>query len=105
MSRKAARLKALQSQKRLLIAESELNRAQLLYEWRTMAAEAHALATRAKTISAMASVAGLLLAGLSSFRRKKSTAGAEKPSWAQTMLKGAGVVSSLWSVFGSRPKS
>ena len=105
MSGKPSRLKALESRKQLLIAESELNRAELMQEWQTMAGEVRALARQAKTISAMASVAGLLVAGVSSFRHKKSAANADKPSWVQTLLKSAGVVSAVWSAFRSRPKS
>ena len=47
----------LQSRKKLLLAESELNRAQLVQEWRTLADEVHALTTQAKTIGAIASAA------------------------------------------------
>jgi HPt (histidine-containing phosphotransfer) domain-containing protein len=45
----------LESRKQLLIAESELNRAQLVQEWQTMADEVHALADQARTISSIAS--------------------------------------------------
>jgi hypothetical protein len=102
MSGKPSRLKALESRKQLLIAESELNRAQMTHEWRMMAVEFHALARKAKTFSVMASAAGLLVAALSLFRNKKSAATTEKPSWWQTLLKGVGVVGSLWSVFRSQ---
>ena len=102
MSGKHPRLKALESRKQLLIAESELNRAQLMLEWQTMAGEVHALARQAKTFTVMASAAGLLVAALSSFRHKKSAATTEKSSWWQTLLKGLGVVGSLWSVFRSQ---
>lgn len=102
MSGKNSRLKALESRKHLLIAESELNRAQLIYEWQTMTGEVRALARQAKTLSVVASAAGLLVAGLSSFGRQKSGPAAEKPGWWQTLLKYSGVVRSIWSVFRSQ---
>jgi len=88
----------LKARKQILIAESELNRAQLVQDWRTMADEVHALADEARTIRSMASAAGSLVAGLAALRRKKSVP-AEKRAWWQTILKGAGEISTLWSAF------
>ena len=45
--------------------------------------------------------AASLVAGLASCRRKASAPAAEKPSWLQTILKGAGLVSTFWSEFRS----
>ena len=45
----------LESRKQLLIAESELNRAQLVQEWQMMAGEVHSLTSQARTISSIAS--------------------------------------------------
>jgi len=91
----------------LLIAESELNRAQLVQEWRMMTDEVHSLTNQARTISSLASSAASLVVGLASFRRKKSAAAAEKRSWWQTIFKGAGLFSSLYQAFcppGCDPK-
>ncbi len=88
----------LKTRKQILIAESELNRAHLVQDWRMMAGEAHALADEARTIRSMATAAGSLVAGLAALRRKKS-APVEKPAWWQSLLKGAGQISTLWSAF------
>jgi hypothetical protein len=40
---------------------------------------------------------------LAFFRRQKSAPTAEKPSWLQTLLKGAGLFSTLWQSF--RPQN
>ncbi len=88
----------LATRKQMLIAESELNRAHLVQDWQTMAGEVHALADEVQTLRSMASAAGSLVAGLAALRRKKS-APAEKPAWWQTLLKGAGQISTLWSAF------
>jgi hypothetical protein len=90
----------LASRKRLLIAESELNRAQLVQELQTISAKAHSLANQARTISSLASAAATLIAGLASFRRKKESAPVmEKPSWLQAILKGAQLAASFWPKF------
>ena len=90
--------------KQLLIAESEFNRAQLVRDWETVSDDVHALTRRAKTISSLASAVTVLIAGLTSSRREKS-ADASKPSWMQTILKGAGLIGAFWSEFRARPKS
>jgi hypothetical protein len=95
----------LESRKQLLIAESELNRAQLVQEWQTITDGVRSVADRASTISSLASAAASLIAGLASFRRARSAPGDERPSWWQTLLKGAPLAGSLWSKFRPRPKS
>ena len=95
-------LNPLESRKQLLIAESELNRAQLVQEWQAMADGVRLVADRAGIISSVASVAASLIAGLAPFRRKKFAPAAEKPSWLQTLLKGAGLISTVWQAFRSQ---
>ncbi len=92
-------MNSLDSQKKILVAESELNRAQLVQEWRTMVHEGHALADQARTVTSLVSAATSLAAGLMSLRRRKSAVAAEKPPWWQTILKVAQVAGSLWSEF------
>ena len=93
-------MKPLESRKQLLIAESELNRAQLVQEWRTVRGEVHALTEQARTVRSIASAVAALVAGISNCRRPAAAPSAsEKPSWWQTVLKGAGLVSTLWQSF------
>ena len=94
----------LASRKMLLIAESELNRAQLVQDWQLMTGEVHALAEEARTLRSIASATASLVTGLAALRHKKS-ATAEKPAWWQTLLKSGQTISSLWSEFRPRPKS
>jgi hypothetical protein len=101
---KNPRLNSLKSRKQLLIAESELNRAQLVQEWQTMADGVRSFAHRARTISSVASAAASLIAGLASFRPARSAPADEKPSWWQTLLKGAQLAGLLWSEFRPRRK-
>ncbi len=90
----------LASRKKILVAESELNRAQLVQEWQAMTDDVHALADQAKTLRSIVSASASLVAGLLSFRRKKEPVpAAEKPSWLQTVLKGVGLASNFWQAF------
>ena len=101
MSGKPSRLKALESRKQLLIAESELNRAQLAGDLATLTADIRALSGRAKSFGVIASAAAAVVAGLTTFRRGQSRDAGAKPSWLQTMFKSVGAISTLWQAFRS----
>ena len=96
-------LTALQSRKQLLLAESELNRAQLVQDWQAVEDDIHALTIRARSITSFATAAVSLVAGLVSFRRKNATPVDEKPSWLKKILNGAQFAAALWSEFRSPP--
>jgi hypothetical protein len=102
MSEKNSHLNTLDSRKQLLLAESELNRAQMIKDMAAMTADLRALTDRARSFEAIASSAAVLVSGLAGFQRGKSTDADAKPSWLKTILKGAGLVSNLWLAF--RPK-
>ena len=99
---KEPRLNPLESRKRLLVAESELNRAQLAREWDAMTVGVRTLTGRVKSFGSIVSAVALLVAGLAAFRRGKRVDADVNRSWLQTILKGAGMVSTLWLAF--RPK-
>ena len=107
MSGKNPRMNPLESRKQLLIAESELNRTQLVGEMAGLTAGVRTLTDRAHSLGLIASSAALLVAGLAAFRRGKSGSAEVKPPWLQTMLKRAGMISTLWLKFrpqGREPK-
>jgi hypothetical protein len=87
MSGKEPRVSPLQWRRQLLIAESELNRAQLSEEWQTMTHALGDLAHRAKTIAAWAAAGALLANALAALRRRKLLPAQEKRSWFGTALK------------------
>ena len=103
MFRKESHVSPLELRKQLLIAESELNRAQLSEEWQIMAYRTRELAHRAKAITAWAPSAALLVAGLAAFRQSKVMAAEEKPSWFQRGLRGTQLAYSIWLAFRRRP--
>ena len=102
MSGKPSHLSLLESRKQLLVAESELNRAQLSDEWHTITHGVRDLARRAKTIAAWASSAALLVAGLTALRRGPPAFGTPKSSWFQKLLNGARMASTIWFAFAAR---
>jgi hypothetical protein len=97
-------LNPLQSRKQILIAESELDRAQLVQEWQTMAGEVRSLRDRAQSWSAMASSVAVLVAGLTAFRHHKRSEAKTKPSWLETALKWVGLGSTFWMAMRSQPR-
>jgi hypothetical protein len=99
MSGKNPRMNALESRKQLLIAESELNRAELAGDMAALKAGVRKFTDRAKSFDSIASSAAVLVAGLAAFRRAKPANGAKKSSWLQTILNGAGLISNLWLAF------
>ena len=101
---KNARMNRLASRKRLLVAESELNRAQLAQEWSAMATGIHSMTDRAKSFSSILSAVAALVAGLAAFRRGQRAPGGAKPSWLQTTLKVAGLVSTFWLAYRARSR-
>jgi len=92
----------LESRKQLLIAESELNRAQLVRDMAALTDGVRTITDRARSFGSIASSALLLVAGLAAFRHRKPVDADAKPSRLQTILKGAGLISTLWLAFRSQ---
>jgi hypothetical protein len=101
---KGPRIKALELRKQLLIAESELNRAQLTHEWQSMAHGVRDLIHRAKTLGAWASTAAALVAGLTAWRSGPAPAGPTKLSWSHKLLKAVRLAVTIWSALRARPQ-
>jgi hypothetical protein len=86
----------LELRKELLIAESELNRAQLAGDLAALTAGVRNLTARATSVSALASAVALLVAGVLAFRRGRASSNGAKFSWLETALRGAQVAGSIW---------
>ena len=104
MLRRMPRVNPLQLRKELLIAESELNREQLVEEWRAMTVGIRTLGARAKYVGTLASAAALFVSGVSAFRRGRAASNGAKFSWLQTAVQGSKVVSSIWLAFRARSR-
>ena len=102
MFEKNPRMNPLESRKQLLLAESELNRAQLVGDMVALRADVRTLTDRAKSFSSIASSVAVLVAALAALRRGKVADAGAKRSWLQIILKGAGLISTLWLAFRSQ---
>jgi hypothetical protein len=102
MFRQNPRLSPLQLRKELLVAESELNRAQLIEEWQALTDGVRTFRVRVKSVSSLVSAGTLLVGALSAFRRGRASPNGAKSSWLQTALKGAQVANSIWVAFRAR---
>jgi hypothetical protein len=89
-------MKALQSRKQLLLLESELNRALLLRDMAELTEGLGALTVRAEAFTLIFSSAAGLVSSLAASRRGQPADAGVKPSWLPTLLKGAGLASTLW---------
>ncbi|HBA84171.1 MAG TPA: hypothetical protein DCZ95_08780 [Verrucomicrobia bacterium] len=89
----------LESRKQLLLAESELNRAQLVSELAALTAGVRRLACRATALGAIASSAAVLATGLAAFHREQPVETASKSSRWPGILNGAVLISVLWLAF------
>ncbi len=95
-------MNALQARKQLLVAESELNRAQLVRDTAELTAGVRTLTDRAKSFASIGSAAAALVSALAAFRRDKPADAGAKPSRLRTILKAAGLVSALWRALRSQ---
>jgi hypothetical protein len=89
----------LETQKRLLIAESELNRAYLVQDISALSFELKSLADKATSIGTLTSSAVGLVTNLVILRQGKIQNPQEKSSWVQTTLNGITLVSKIWSLW------
>ena len=96
---KNPRMNTLATRKQLLLAESELNRSQLAREMADLRAGIRTLTGRAQSLTSIVSSVAVLVSALATFRRGKSADAGAKPPWLQTLLKGAGLISTLWLAF------
>ena len=93
----------LQARKRLLIAESELNRSDMSREWQTVQQGAHELAKRARTLGAWAALGSSLLASWGAYRQGNSLRPSPKRSWLDTALQTARITQEIWALCRTRP--
>ena len=99
---KTPHLTPLEARKRLLLAESELNRAQLVQELVAISVGVRTLTDRVKSFGSIASATALLVTGIAALRRGKVGHTNGKPSWLQMIRRGVGLVSSLWPVLRAK---
>lgn len=92
-------MKNLSSQKQFLIAENNLGRDLLTQEFASLSSSLHQLTGRADSYKTIASSTALVLTGLAAFQRGRQKRSSEKSSWLNTLVKGAGLASTVWLAF------
>jgi hypothetical protein len=102
MPRGGLRLSALGVRKRLLIAESDLNRARLVEDMAAFAGGVRSVTDRARTIGSLASAAAVLVASVAALRSSRAVVAGARPSRFQAILKRAGILSTVWLAFRSQ---
>lgn len=90
---------SLELRKQLLVAESELNRAQLSRDVAKIALGVHTLAERARSFASIASAGAVLLTGMAAYQRERRSRTGAMPSTLKRVLEGAGLVSALWLAY------
>ena len=86
----------LESIKQLLLAESELNRAQMAGNLAALTTDVRALTRRAASLESIASSTALLAMGLTAFQRGQGMNAHANPSKINRLLNGAAVIAALW---------
>lgn len=94
----------LEIRRRLLVAESEINRSQIIDDCDELAAGVRIFAERAKSFGSLMASAQVLITATAAFQRGRSSDGSGPASWLQTMIKGAGLVSTIWFALRSHRK-
>jgi hypothetical protein len=94
------RLIQIEMRKQLLVEESEVNRAQLTHVSLTLRDELRMVTKGSQTLASVCSSTSMLVAGLANLRHNQNQAQpGVQLSWFRILIKGAGLVSSLWRVF------
>jgi hypothetical protein len=93
-------LKALEIRKNLLSSEAEIHREQIRREWADFKASFREIQGAAKSARSIVSVASVVTAGVSAFRRLRGARG----GFGSKLLAGAGFISALWFAVRSRSR-
>ena len=88
-------MKPLESQRQLLIVESELNRAQLVRDLTALGAGVRALTHRATSLGLIVSSAAVLGTGVAALQRGRTFNAGARPSRLDALFKGAVLISTL----------
>jgi len=101
MHHRLPRVSPLTLRKKLLIAESELNRSQLMETFEGATEWHRTFSSRVSMFGSLASATALLASGFTAFRRKLKPQGRGKVSWVQPVIRGASLIASLCEAFRS----
>ncbi len=89
----------LETRKRLLLVESELNRLQMTNDLAALQPGLADISRRLRSLTRITSATAILVTGLAVFTRTKTAPAQAKPSWLKRLIRGAGLLSTLWVAF------
>ena len=98
-------MRTLEARRKLLVAESDLNRAQLGEDLAAAKAGLNSFRARAQLASEIALSAAGVISGLAAFRRRRARDSAAKPSLIRTALETAGLISRIWLAIRAKEKA
>jgi hypothetical protein len=104
MPGKTPRISPLELRKQLLIAESEINRTLMVQELAAVTANLRTLTDRVRGVATFVTSITSLVNGVGAVRSGEPASDGHTntmPSWVQSLLKGAGVVATVWKAFRS----
>ena len=103
MSRTKSQVTSLALRKKLLLAESEVNREQFTIEYRGLKKEVHELRDRISAVSsAVATAASAGVAGVKAIGQARQLYSGERGSWLSALLTGIRAGTSIWKSTRSR---
>ena len=102
MRGKHSSLSSLAAHKKLLLAESAINRVQFGRDWECLCEETHHLAHQARSVAKIASTGAALLASGSVLRRMLFRRKQRNHSWVGNLINGARYGISIWQAFRPR---
>ena len=103
MSRAKSQMTSLALRKKLLLAQSEINRQQLVVEFRNVTSEVRQLRGRLNTVcSGVASAASAGIAGIKAIGEVRGVYSRERGSWLSAVLNGLRAGTALWKTVRSR---
>ncbi len=91
-----------EARKRLLIAESDIHRAQWSSEFAEWREGVRVLAHRVTAVSAIASAVVVTMTGWSAWRRGRPGHATGRTPWVRPLIRVVGVLSTLWMTWRSR---
>lgn len=103
MSQSKSQMTSLALRKKLLLAESEINREQFVVEYRSLVDEIRELRGRFSVVgSAVASAASVGVAGVKAIGEARQVYSKERGSWLSALLTGMRAGTSIWKSIRSR---
>ena len=102
MLRQNGSVSPLETRRRLLIAESELNRTRMTADLVALGHQARTLASETMTLHSIVSSASVLAVGLAGLANQSSAPTRQRTPWWRILLNNTSLLSALWLTFRAK---